>query len=98
MPQDRLARIAARRAFVQAKQCFADCVEALDAAAPLTAWLAQEVRQAHDPDDLWPLRNALLAALRRERNSASPTARLRRTLTHLFPQHVETSGFGDSLD
>ena len=98
MAQDRLDRIAARRAFVQAKQCFADCVEALDAAAPLTAWLAQAVRQAHEPADLWLLRNALFAALRRERSGAASAARLRRTLAGLFPQRFEASGFGDSLD
>lgn len=95
---ERHRRIAARRAFVQAKLVIADCVASMDTSAPLTAWLAQEVRQAHEPDDLWLLRNALFAALRRQRAGASSAARLRRTLTGLCPQRFEDSGFGDSLD
>lgn len=105
LPQERLARIAARRAFVDAKQCFTRCVEALDATAPLSAWLALEVRQAQGPEDLWPLRNALLAALRSQRASLdwvqrgpSLTAQLRRTLDTLFPDQFEPSGFGDTLE
>lgn len=105
MPQERLARIAARRAFVDAKQCFCRCVEALDATAPLSAWLAHEVRQAQGPEDLWPLRNALQAALRSQRapldwiqRGPSLTTQLRHTLDTLFPDQFEPSGFGDTLE
>jgi hypothetical protein len=105
MPQERLIRIAARRAFVDAKQCFSRCVEALDATAPLSVWLAREVRQAQTPEDLWLLRNALSAALRRHRaplnwvqRGPSLSTQLRRTLDTLFPDRFEPSGFGDTLE
>lgn len=95
---ERHRRIAARRAFVQAKQAVTECIASMDAGTPLTTWLAQEVRRAHEPDDLWLLRNALFAALRRQRTGASGAARLRRTLAGLLPQRFDDSGFGDSLD
>ena len=97
LPQ-RHTRIAARRAFVHTKQAVAECVASLDAGAPLTTWLAREVRQAHQPEDLWLLRNALFAALRRQRAVASHATRLRRTLADLFPTRFADSGFGDAMD
>ena len=95
---ERHTRIATRRAFVQAKRGVADCVASMDASAPLTTWLAQEVRQTHEPEDLWLLRNALFAALRRQRAVASHATRLRRTLADLFPTRFADSGFGDAMD
>ena len=95
---ERHTRIAARRVFVQGKQAVAECVASLDADAPLTTWLAREVRQAHEPEDLWLLRNALFAALRRQRAGALQAARLRRTLADLFPMRFADSGFSDSMD
>jgi hypothetical protein len=96
LPQERLARIAARRAFVEAKQCFALCVDALDPGAPLSAWLTQEVRRAKEPEDLWLLRNAVYAGLRRERLPLAGA--LRRVLETLFAERGAPSGFGDTLD
>lgn len=61
MPQDRLARLAARRAFVELKQDF------MIAAAGLPGhrgeWLRERVRRAEDPYTLWQLRHSLFAAL-----------------------------------
>jgi hypothetical protein len=60
-PQERLARVAARRAFVEMKQCF------LDAAADFTGsqavWLRHQLRQAPDVQALWQLHRAVFAAL-----------------------------------
>jgi hypothetical protein len=61
MPQDRLARLAARRAFVELKQDF------MIASAGLPGhrgdWLRERVRKAEDPYSLWQLRHSLFAAL-----------------------------------
>ena len=61
MPQDRLARLAARRAFVELKQDF------MIASAGLPGhrgeWLRDRVRRAEDPYTLWQLRHSLFAAL-----------------------------------
>lgn len=61
MPQDREARLAARRAFVEMKLLF------LRATAPLEdrkgEWLRLQVRRANDPIDLWILRGPVLRAL-----------------------------------
>lgn len=61
MPQDRLARLAARRAFVELKHDF------MIAAAGLPGhrgeWLRERVRKAEDPYMLWQLRHSLFAAL-----------------------------------
>lgn len=105
LPPEHLDRIAARRAFVAAKQCFSRCVETLDTTAPLGAWLAQAVRRAQDPEDLWLLRSGLFAALRRQRasshgephDSASPRP-LRQALDTLFPSRFEPSGFGGAFE
>jgi hypothetical protein len=61
MPQDRLARLAARRAFVELKQDF------MIASAGLPGhrgeWLRDRVRKAEDPYTLWQLRHSLFTAL-----------------------------------
>ena len=61
MPQDRLARLAARRAFVELKHDF------MIASAGLPGhrgdWLRERVRKAEDPHALWQLRHSLFAAL-----------------------------------
>src|SRR5690349_15255547 len=64
MPQDRLTRIAARRAFVEMKQLFMRAAEHLDNGKG--AWLRAQVRAAEEPNELWVLRNPLLTALRAE--------------------------------
>lgn len=61
MPQDRLARLAARRAFVDLKQDF--MVATVGLPGYRGEWLRQRIRRAEDPYNLWQLRHSLFAAL-----------------------------------
>jgi hypothetical protein len=61
MPQDRLARLAARRAFVDLKHDFMVATAGLPGAQG--AWLRETVRRAEDPYRLWLLRHSVFAAL-----------------------------------
>jgi hypothetical protein len=61
MPQDRLARMAARRAFVDLKQDFMMATAGLPGARG--EWLRERVRKAEDPHKLWLLRGSLFSAL-----------------------------------
>lgn len=61
MPQDRRARLAARRAFVELKQDFMVATAGLP--GHRGEWLRQRVRRAEDPYNLWQLRGSLFAAL-----------------------------------
>ncbi len=61
MPQDRLARLAARRAFVDLKLDFMVATAGLP--GPRGEWLRECVRRAEDPYNLWRLRHSLFAAL-----------------------------------
>jgi hypothetical protein len=85
MPQDRAARLAARRAFVEMKLLF------LRATAPLEdrkgEWLRSQVRLAHDPLDLWLLRGPVLRALSADdQRHRSLRAELYRSLDSIFPE------------
>jgi hypothetical protein len=64
MPQDRAARIAARRAFVEMKQLFLSAAEGLP--GHKGTWLGRRIRAAADAGDLASLRGPLLAALRED--------------------------------
>ena len=96
LPHDRLARLAARRAFVDLKAMF------MSAVAPLPGtqgdWLRTQVRGAEEPIDLWLLRAPVLQALnQRDEVTRSWRRRLKRSLEQLFPESMETrlaSGFG----
>ena len=96
LPHDRLARLAARRAFVDLKAMF------MSAVAPLPGtqgdWLRTQVRGAEEPIDLWLLRAPVLQALnQRDEVTLSWRRRLKRSLEQLFPESMETrlaSGFG----
>jgi hypothetical protein len=88
---DRLAFMAARRAFVSLKLTFVDAASALEGEQAL--WLRQQVRAAEEPVDLWLLRAPLFSAL------AGPSPerralrqRVRRALEAVFaePQHSTT--------
>lgn len=61
LPQERLARMAARRTFVDMKLRFSAAV------AGITdwrgEWLREQVRLAEEPEDLWLLRGAVFSAL-----------------------------------
>jgi hypothetical protein len=85
MPQDRAARFAARRAFVEMKLLF------LRATAPLEdrkgEWLRHQVRQANDPLDLWLLRGPVLRSLSQDdRRHRALRAELYRSLDSIFPE------------
>lgn len=95
LPHDRLARLAARRAFVDLKCVF------LSALAPLPGaqgdWLRHQVRGAEEPVDLWLLRAPVLQALnQRDEATLSWRRQLKRSLEQLFPDGVDVgpgSGF-----
>ncbi|KAB0584211.1 hypothetical protein F7Q92_04495 [Ideonella dechloratans] len=85
LPADRAARLAARRGFVEMKQVF------LKAVAPIKGrkgdWLRQQVRQAHEPLDLWLLRGPVLSVLRHDdAGSRGLRADLYRSLDALIDQ------------
>ncbi len=61
LPQDRLARLAARRAFVELKQDFMVATAGLPGLRG--EWLRERVRKAEDPYSLWQLRHSLFMAL-----------------------------------
>lgn len=61
LPQERLARIAARRAFVEMKQAYMNA--ASDIASATAALLQHKVRRAGEPWELWSLRAVILASL-----------------------------------
>ncbi len=61
MPQDRRARLAARRAFVDLKHDFMMATAGLPGARG--EWLRESVRRAEEPYRLWLLRNSVFAAL-----------------------------------
>lgn len=93
LPGDRMARLAARQAFVELKLSF------IDAAGMLSSgdgqWLRQQVRSAEEPVDLWLLRGPLFDALRgAEPERRVARLRLRRCLDSLFPDTAPASGFG----
>ncbi len=78
LPQDRRARLAARRAFVNLKQTY---LLALDGRSGLRAdWLRHQVRQAEEPADLWLLRRLVFDAL----PGSEHRARLEHGLLQLF--------------
>jgi hypothetical protein len=60
-PQERLARVAARRAFVEMKQCFMEAAAEIDGSQ--AALLRRQLRQADDVHALWQLHRPLLASL-----------------------------------
>jgi hypothetical protein len=80
----RLARIAARRAFVEMKQAFMRA--AADVDGPVGELLQRKTRLAAEPTDLWRLRAALLASLP-SHHQRTPLHRLElhRQLDSLFP-------------
>jgi hypothetical protein len=96
LPQDRQARIAARRAFVELKQRFMAAVASLDGMRG--DWLRYQVRQAHEPVDLWLLRSAVFDALERHDHYHRRTRHdLRRALDSVFPDSGELLPFGNLL-
>jgi len=91
LPGDRLARLAARHAFVGLKLLYLDALDAVSGQEAV--WLRHQVRSAEQPEDLWLLRAPVFAAL------AGPERRdlrhmLRRALQSIFPETQPASAFG----
>jgi hypothetical protein len=80
---ERLARIAARRAFVELKTSFMRAAADIDGAPGER--LQRQVRQASEPVQLWRLRGAVLMALRERHGHATVHhLELRRQLDSIF--------------
>ena len=93
LPQDRHARIAARRTFVGLKQQFMAATGALDGMRG--DWLRHQVRQSHEPGDLWLLRGAVFAALEQQGAYALRTRTdLHRVIDSVVPDSGELLPFG----
>ena len=95
-PRERLARIAARRAFVGMKQRFVDAVAGIP--GQRGDWLRFQVRHAQAPVDLWLLRGAVFASLQdgcRERRTVRHD--LRRALDSAFPDSAPQLPFAATL-
>jgi hypothetical protein len=93
LPQDRHARIAARRSFVEMKQRFMAAVHTLDGLRG--DWLRRQVRHAHEPIDLWLLRGAVFAALGlRDETTRRTRDELHRVLDSVFPDNGELLPYG----
>lgn len=85
LPQDREARLAARRAFVQMKLLFLRATATLEDRKG--EWLRGQVRRAGDPIDLWLLRGPVLRALSHdEPGHRALRAELYRSLDSIFPE------------
>ncbi len=92
LPHDRLARLAARRVFVDLKDQFVRAAAAIDGDAG--RWLREQVRSAEQPEDLLLLRGHLFAALAGGDDRRRDTRRtLRRSIDSLFPDLAPRSGF-----
>ena len=86
LPHDRVARIAARRAFVELKVTFQSAVAGLSGSRG--QWLQQQVRLAEDPFDLWMLRALVFASLC---NDDQQRKRLQRHIESVFPDSAMPS-------
>jgi hypothetical protein len=92
LPEDRQARIAARRAFVELKTSFMRA--ASDACGPTGELLRRKVREADETLQLWRLRVALLAALPSgHERTAQHRSELLRQLDSVFPDSGPETGF-----
>jgi phosphoserine phosphatase len=78
MPHERMARVAARRVFVEMKQCFMESAAGLQGAS--AALLQRQLRIAGDIGELLELSETLLAVLPPEQCKA-----VRRQLDAAFP-------------
>lgn len=93
LPHDRLARMAARRAFVDLKAVFIAAVAPLPGAQG--KWLRTQVRAAEEPVDLWLLRAPVMQALSaRDESTRQWRHALRKSLSSLFPETEVATGFG----
>jgi hypothetical protein len=94
--EEHLARIAARRAFVELKTTFMRA--AIDAAGPTGELLRRRVRDADEALQLWRLRFSLLAALpAQHERTEQHRAELMRQLDSVFPDTGPEAGFAPLL-
>ena len=92
LPHDRMARLAARQAFVVLKATFMHAVDDLE--GDEGDWLRHQVRAAEEPTDLWLLRAPVFAALAGVGSERQIRRRaLRRGIGTLFPETGPASGF-----
>jgi hypothetical protein len=92
MPADRLARIAARRAFVELKLNFMEALATLEDDRGL--WLRDQVRKSEAPEDLLLLRGHVFASLSGDDANRTERRRmLRRSLDSQFPDSAPRSSF-----
>lgn len=92
LPHDRLARVAARRVFVELKHRFMHAVATLP--DERGHWLREQVRRAEEPEDLLLLRGHVFASLAGADEQRQAHRRtLRRSLDSLFPDSAPRSGF-----
>jgi hypothetical protein len=92
LPHDRMAQLAARRAFVELKLAFLQSVA--DLPGHQGEWLRRQVRATEEPTDLWLLRAPVFAALAGDGLDHHHRRRaLRRGLDSLFPHSEPASGF-----
>ena len=89
-PEDRQARVAARRAFVNLKQTYLMAIDAVP--GPRTEWLRFQIRHAAEPADLWLLRAAVFEALPRQTYRTERDT-LQRGIASVFPASHANSGF-----
>ena len=83
MAQERQARIAARRAFVEMKQAYMGA--ASDITSATAAMLQNKVRRADEPWELWSLRAVILASLpANHERTASHRMKLEREFDSIF--------------
>ncbi len=93
LPQDRHARIAARRCFVDIKQRFMAATALVD--GPRGDWLRYQVRQTQAMLDLWLLRGAVFSALADEGRTAERAQNeLQDALDSVFPNAGELLPYG----
>jgi len=92
MPDERLARVAARRAFVEMKHAFMRAAADID--GPVGEMLQRKVRSATEAVELWRLRAVVLASLV-EQHERTPLHRLElhRQLDSVFPERGADTGF-----
>jgi hypothetical protein len=91
MPDERLARVAARRAFVEMKHAFMRAAADIDGG--IGELLQRKVRSATEAVELWRLRAVLLASLAAH-HERTPLHRweLHRQLDSVFPEHGTGTG------
>ena len=92
LPDERLARVAARRAFVEMKQAFIRAAADID--GTVGALLQRKVRSATEAVELWRLRAVVLASLAPS-HERTPLHRgeLHRQLDSVFPERGADTGF-----